>query len=164
LRRILNKRELNYENNYPSAWSGGDARFSCVCRGADNNDHNARDNHSGAPDNDTTDHNHPLLWWLLIRGKYICLRHLRRILNKRELNYENIYPSAWSGWAARIGFVRVGAGHDHNDHNARDNHGGAADSDTTDYDHLQGQPLIASLLLFPCLPVGRCSKSLLLLP
>jgi len=41
--------------------------------------------------------------------------------------------------------VRVGAGHDHNDHNARDNHGGAADSDTTDYDHLQGQPLIASL-------------------
>jgi len=82
-----------------------------------------------------------------VREKYICLRHLRRILNKRELNYENIYPSAWSGWAARIGFVRVGAGHDHNDHNARDNHGGAADSDTTDYDHLQGQPLIASLSL-----------------
>jgi hypothetical protein len=135
-----------------------------MCRGADNNDHNARDNHSGAPDNDTTDHNHPLLWWLLIRGKYICLGHLRRILNKRELNYENIYPSAWSGRAARIGFVRVGAGHDHNDHNARDNHGGAADSDTTDYDHLQGQPLIASLLLFSCVPVGRCSKSLLLLP
>ena len=27
---------------------------------ADHNDHNARDNHSGAPDSDTTDHNHPL--------------------------------------------------------------------------------------------------------
>jgi len=66
---------------------------------------------------------------------------------QKELNYENIYLSAWSGWAARIGFVRVGAGHDHNDHNARDHHGGAADSDTTDYDHLQGQPLIASLSL-----------------
>src|SRR5205823_1216971 len=77
--------------------------------------------------------------------KYICLRHLRRILNKRELNYENVYLSAWSGWDARFGCLCRGAGHDHHDHHARDNHGAAADNDTTaDYDHLQG-PLIASL-------------------
>jgi len=115
-----------------------------VCRGADcdDNDHNARDN-GGPAANDTTDHNHSLHWRLLAREKYIFLRHLRRILNKRELNYENIYLSAWSDCNARFGFVRAGAGHDHNDHNARDNHGGAADSDTTDYNDLQ-RPLIAA--------------------
>src|SRR5207248_4737480 len=127
LRRILNKRELNYENIYSSAWSGCDARFRCVCRGAHDNDHNARDNHSGA-DSDTTDYNHPLQWGLLVQ-EYICLRYLRRIFNKRELNHENIYLSAWSGCDAQFGFVRVGAGHDHNDDNARDDHGGAANGD-----------------------------------
>ena len=77
---------------------------------------------------------------------------------KGELNYENIYPSAWSGCDARFGFVRVGgAGHDHNDHDARDNHGGAADSDTTDYDYLQRGPLIASLSLAER---AACSRAL----
>jgi hypothetical protein len=91
-----------------------------------------------------------------VREKYICLRHLRRILNKRELNYENIYLSAWSGCDARFGFVRVGgADHDHNDHNARDNHGGAAGNDTTDYDYVQGRPLIASLSLAERAACGR---------
>jgi hypothetical protein len=89
--------------------------------------------------------------------KYICLRHLRRILNKRELNYENIYRSAWSGCNVWFGFVCGGAGHDHDNHNPRDNHGGAAGSDTTDYDYVQDRPLIASLLL-----AGRtaCSRAL----
>ncbi len=78
-----------------------------------------------------------------VREKYICLRYLRRILNKRELNYENIYSSAWIGCDARFGLVRVGgACHHHNDHNARDNHSGAADSDTTDYDYVPRRPLI----------------------
>jgi hypothetical protein len=92
-----------------------------------------------------------------VREKYICLRHLRRILNKRELNYENIYPSDWSGCHARFGFVRVGAaGHDHNDHDAREHHGGAADGYTTDYDYLQ-EPLIASLSLAER---AACSRAL----
>jgi len=71
---------------------------------------------------------------------------LRRILNKRELNYENIYPSAWSGCDVRFGLVRFGgASHDHNDHNARDNHSGAAGSDTTDYDYVPRRPLITAV-------------------
>jgi len=128
-----------------------------VCRGADHNDHNARDNHSRAPDDDTTDHNHPLHWWLLNSWEIHLSAAFAPNSQQKGTYYENIYPSAWSGWAARIGFVRVGAGHDHNDHNARDNHGGAADSDTTDYDHLQGQPLIAGLLLAER---AACSRAL----
>ena len=83
-----------------------------------------------------------------VREKYIWLRHLRRILNKRELNYENIYPSDWSGCDARFRFVRVGgAGHDDDDDNARDHHCGATDSGTTDHYHSQqGRLLIRQIM------------------
>jgi hypothetical protein len=70
--------------------------------------------------------------------KYTCLRHLRRILNKRELNCENIYFSAGSGCDARFGFVRVGEGHDHN---ARD-HRDTTDSGTTDHNHSNKRRLL----------------------